>query len=102
MPILYFIFIHIFFEEGGHISYISCVNPLGIFGCYDVRVTSESDVGFWLDFGSIMMLDFGWILVGFGKKNRSLFKVENLKSNFQRSINVRFSMLYQRQLFNVG
>ena len=26
-------------------------NPLGIFGCFDVRVTSDSDVGFWLDFG---------------------------------------------------
>ena len=65
-------------------------------------MTSESDVGFWLDFGSNMMLDFGWILVGFGKKNRRLFKVEILKSNFQRSINVRFSMLYQRQVFNVG
>ena len=33
--------------------------PLGIFGCFDVRVTSDSDVGFWLDFGWIMMLDFG-------------------------------------------
>ena len=25
--------------------------PLGIFGCFDVRVTSDSDVGSWLDFG---------------------------------------------------
>ena len=43
-------------------------------------------------------LDFGWIW----KKKRRLFKVEILKSNFQRSINVRFSMLYQRQVFNIG
>ena len=41
--------------------------PLGIFGCFDVRVTSDYDVGSWLDFGQIMMLDFGWILVGFAK-----------------------------------
>ena len=26
-------------------------NPLGIFGCFDIRVTSDSDVGSWLDFG---------------------------------------------------
>ena len=25
--------------------------PLGIFGCFDVRVTSDSDVGSWLNFG---------------------------------------------------
>ena len=28
-----------------------CHLPLGIFGCFDVRVTSDSDVGSWLDFG---------------------------------------------------
>ena len=27
------------------------LSPLGIFGCFDVRVTSDSDVGSWLDFG---------------------------------------------------
>ena len=49
-----------------------------------------------------MMLDFGWILVGFAKTPRRLFKVEILTSDFQRCINVRFSMLDQRLVFNVG
>ena len=49
-----------------------------------------------------MMLDFGWILVGFAKTPRGLFKVEILTSDFQRCINVRFSMLDQRLVFNVG
>ena len=42
-----------------------------------------------------MMLDFGWILVGFAKTPRRLFKVENLMSDFQSCINVRFSTLDQ-------
>ena len=49
-----------------------------------------------------MMLDFGWILVGFAKTPRRLFKVEILTSDFQRCINVWFSTLDQRQVFNVG
>ena len=57
-----------------------------------------------------MMLDFGWILVGFAKTPRRLFKVEILTSNFnvvstsgfERWINVWFSTLDQRQVFNVG
>ena len=68
--------------------------PWGIFGCFDVRVTSDSDVGFWLN--------FGWILVGFAKTPRPLFKVEILTSDFQRCINVWFSTLDQRLVFNVG
>ena len=42
-----------------------------------------------------MMLDFGWILVGFAKTPRRLFKVEILTSDFQRWTNVRFSTLDQ-------
>ena len=41
------------------------------------------------------MLDFGWILVGFAKTPRRLFKVEILTSDFQRWTNVRFSTLDQ-------
>ena len=48
------------------------------------------------------MLDFGWILVGFAKTPRRLFKVEILTSDFQRCINIRFSTLDQRLDFNVG
>ena len=48
-----------------------------------------------------MMLDFGWILVGFAKTPRRLFKVEILTSDFQRCINVRVSTLDQRLVFNV-
>ena len=48
-----------------------------------------------------MMLDFGWILVGFAKTPRCLFKVEILMSDFQRCINVRVPTLDQRLVFNV-
>ena len=37
-------------------------NPLGIFGCFDVRVTSDYDVGTWSDFG-----------VGFSKNTPTSF-----------------------------
>ena len=49
-----------------------------------------------------MMLDFGWILVGFAKTPLRLFKVEILTTDFQRCINVRFSMLDQRLVINAG
>ena len=36
---------------GNEILSVTGPFPLGIFGCFDVRVTSDSDVGSWLDFG---------------------------------------------------
>ena len=82
--------------------------------CFDVRVTSDYDVGSSLDFGWILVRLWCWILVGFWldlQKHpdvflrlrfwRQIFNVGST-SGFQCWINVWFLTLDQRQVFNVG